>query len=165
MRKNNKNCEPRGHIWTNKSDTFFAELLNILYHSCKTNNEFNLLENCNCIRKSSINLFNISIYFFFTNCFEISYVWIAQLVAHLPTNHNIPGLISGSANSAYENPNCVVTGLSTNILCGGDRLPMQGFFSKDSAGNILPTSRFVDELYTFCTFVNYIFFNVSLDDT
>ena len=165
MRKNNKNCEPRGNTWTNKSDTFFAELLNILYHSCKTNNEFNLLENCNCIRKSSINLFNIYIYIFFTNCFEISYVWIAQLVAHLPTNRNILGLTSGSANSANENPNCVVTGLSINILCAGDRSPVQGVFSKDSAGNILPTSRFVDELYTFCTFVNYIFFNVSLDDT
>ena len=163
MRKNNKNCEPRGHTWTNKSDTFFAELLNILYHSCKTNNEFSLLENCNCIRKSSINLF-IS-FFFFTNCFEISNVWIAQLVAHLPTNHNILGLISGSANSAYENLNCVVTGFSINILCAGDRSSVQGVFSKDSTSNILPTSRFVDGLYTFCTFVNYIFFTVSLDDT
>ena len=56
------------------------------------------------------------------------------------------------------------TGLSINILCVGNKSLVQGF-SKDSAGDILPASRLLGGLYTFCTFVNYIFFNVSLDDT
>ena len=57
------------------------------------------------------------------------------------------------------------TGLLINILRVGNKLLMQGGFLEDSMGDILPTSRFLIGLYTFCTSVNYIFFNVSLDDT
>ena len=54
-------------------------------------------------------------------------------------------------------------GLSINILCAGNKLPVQEVFSK--IGDILPASRFLGGLYTFCNVVNYIFFDVRLDDT
>ena len=56
------------------------------------------------------------------------------------------------------------TGLLIHIWRVGNKLLMQGGFLEDSMGDILPTSRFLIGLYTFCAFVNYIFFNVSLDD-
>ena len=63
-----------------------------------------------------------------------------------------------------------------NILCAGDKLPMQRGFSKNGAGNLLPALRFLGDLYKFCNFVigcwmlvgrhpvKSVFFNVSQDD-
>ena len=50
------------------------------------------------------------------------------------------------------------------ILRAGNKLLMQRGFFKNSVGNLLPTSRFLGRLHNFGNFVNYIFFNVSLDD-
>ena len=50
----------------------------------------------------------------------------------------------------------IVPGLSMNILRVGDKSPTQGDFFKNSAGNLLPTLRFLGRV---CNFCNYIFFN------
>ena len=49
-----------------------------------------------------------------------------------------------------------VSGLSMNILCAGDKSPAQKGFLKNSAGDLLPTLKFLGGL---CNFCNYIFFN------
>ena len=59
----------------------------------------------------------------------------------------------------------IYTTHSINILREGHKSPVQEGFLKNSAADILPASRFLGGLYTFCNFVNDIFFNVSLDDT
>ena len=41
-----------------------------------------------------------------------------------------------------------------NILCVGDKSPMQKGFSKNGVGDLLPALRFVGRLYNFCNFVN-----------
>ena len=46
-----------------------------------------------------------------------------------------------------------MAGLSMNILCTGDKLPMQRGFFKNGMGNLLPALRFLGELYNFCHFV------------
>ena len=48
---------------------------------------------------------------------------------------------------------CTIAGLSINILCAGDKLPMQRGFSKNGRGDLLPTLRFLGRLYNFCNFV------------
>ena len=45
------------------------------------------------------------------------------------------------------------SGLSENILCAGDKLPVQRGFFKNGAGHLLPTLRFLGRLYNFCNFV------------
>ena len=60
---------------------------------------------------------------------------------------------------------CGSAGLSMNILHTGDKSPLLRDFRKNSTGDLLPVLRFLDELYNFYNFVNYIFFNVSLDGT
>ena len=46
-----------------------------------------------------------------------------------------------------------LAGLSMNILCAGDKLPMQRGFFKNNAGNLLPALRFLGGLYNFCNCV------------
>ena len=46
-----------------------------------------------------------------------------------------------------------ITGLSMNILCAGDKLPMQRGFPKNGMGSLLPALRFLGGLYNFCNFV------------
>ena len=48
---------------------------------------------------------------------------------------------------------CTIAGLSMNIFCAGDKLPMQRGFSKNGRGDLLPTLRFLGRLYNFCNFV------------
>ena len=57
----------------------------------------------------------------------------------------------------YDQP-----GLSMNILCAGDKSPVQRSFFTNSTGDLLPALGFLDRLYNFCNFV--IIFNVSHDD-
>ena len=40
-----------------------------------------------------------------------------------------------------------------NILCMGDKLPVQTGFFKNSAGDLLPALRFLVRLHNFCNFV------------
>ena len=40
-----------------------------------------------------------------------------------------------------------------NILCAGDKSPVQRGFSKNDAGDLLPALRFLGGLYNFCNFV------------
>ena len=47
-----------------------------------------------------------------------------------------------------------------NILCAGNKSPMQERFFKNNAGNLLPALMFLGGL---CNFCNYTFFNVSHD--
>ena len=56
-----------------------------------------------------------------------------------------------------------ISGVLINILRVGDKSSVQRGFFKNSACDILPASRFLGRLYIFYNFVNYIFFNVSLD--
>ena len=44
-------------------------------------------------------------------------------------------------------------GLSMNILCVGDKLPMEEHLFKNTTGNLLPTLRFLGGLYNFRNFV------------
>ena len=44
-------------------------------------------------------------------------------------------------------------GLSMNILCTGNKLPVQEHFFKNSVVNLLSTLRFLGRLYNFCNFV------------
>ena len=44
----------------------------------------------------------------------------------------------------------LVSGLSMNILHTGNKSPMQRHFLKNSAGDLLPTLRFLGRLYNFC---------------
>ena len=43
--------------------------------------------------------------------------------------------------------------LSMNILCAGDKSPVPEPFLKNSAGDLLPTLRFLGKLYNFCNYV------------
>ena len=40
-----------------------------------------------------------------------------------------------------------------NILCVGDKSPIQRGFFNNSAGNLLPALSFLGELYNFCNFL------------
>ena len=40
-----------------------------------------------------------------------------------------------------------------NILCAGDKSPVQRDFSKNGAGDLLPALRFLGGVYNFCNFV------------
>ena len=40
-----------------------------------------------------------------------------------------------------------------NVLCMGDKLPMQRAFFTKSAGDLLPTLDFLGEVYNFCNLV------------
>ena len=40
-----------------------------------------------------------------------------------------------------------------NILCVGDKLPMQQGFFTNSTGNLLPTLDFLGRLFNFCNLV------------
>ena len=40
-----------------------------------------------------------------------------------------------------------------NILCAGDKLPVQRGFSKNGMDDLLPALRFLGRLYNFCNFV------------
>ena len=44
-------------------------------------------------------------------------------------------------------------GLSMNIFCAGDKLPMEERLFKNTTGNLLPTLRFLGGLYNFRNFV------------
>ena len=46
-----------------------------------------------------------------------------------------------------------LAGLSMNILCAGDKSPMQRGFFKNNAGDLLPALRFLGGLYNFCNYV------------
>ena len=50
-----------------------------------------------------------------------------------------------------------------NILCMGDKSPVQRGFFTNSMRDLLPALGFLGELYNFCNFV-IIFFNVSHND-
>ena len=50
------------------------------------------------------------------------------------------------------------------ILGAGDKSPMQIDFVKNSMGNLLPASKFLDRLYIFLLFCYYMLFNVSQND-
>ena len=45
------------------------------------------------------------------------------------------------------------TGLLTNILCAGNKSPLQRGFFTNSAGDLLPTIAFLGGLYNFLNFV------------
>ena len=45
------------------------------------------------------------------------------------------------------------TGLSMNILCAGDKLPVQRGFFTNSVGDLLPVVGFLGQLYNFCNSV------------
>ena len=45
------------------------------------------------------------------------------------------------------------SGLSMNILRGGDKLPMQEHFFKNSTCDLLTALKFLGRLYDFCNFV------------
>ena len=45
------------------------------------------------------------------------------------------------------------SGLSMNILCAGDKAPVQLSFFTNSTGNLLPTLEFLGGLYNFCNLV------------
>ena len=49
------------------------------------------------------------------------------------------------------------SGLSMNILCTGNKSPVQRGFFKNRMGNLLPALRFLGRMYNFCNFV-IIFF-------
>ena len=40
-----------------------------------------------------------------------------------------------------------------NVLCAGDKSPVQRDFSKNGAGDLLPALRFLGGVYNFCNFV------------
>ena len=40
-----------------------------------------------------------------------------------------------------------------NILCAGDKSPVQGGFFTNSAADLLPAVGFLSRLYNFCNFV------------
>ena len=50
-----------------------------------------------------------------------------------------------------------------NILCMGDKSPVQRGFFTNNMRDLLPALGFLGELYNFCNFV-IIFFNVSHND-
>ena len=45
-------------------------------------------------------------------------------------------------------------GLSINILCAGDKSPVQRGFFTNSVGDLLPALGFLGGFYNFCNFVN-----------
>ena len=47
----------------------------------------------------------------------------------------------------------MTSGLSMNMLCMGNKLPVQRGFFTNSTGNLLPALGFLDGLYNFCNFV------------
>ena len=58
----------------------------------------------------------------------------------------------------------VTTGLSMNILCAGDKSPVQRGFFTTSADDLLATLGFLGGLYNFCNFVIiFSLYNVSHD--
>ena len=59
--------------------------------------------------------------------------------------------------------NMLYAGLSMNILCMGDKSPVQRGFFTNSMRDLLPALGFLGGLYNFCNFV-IIFFNVSHND-
>ena len=48
---------------------------------------------------------------------------------------------------------CQTSGLSMNILCAGNKSPVQRDFSKNGAGDLLSALRFLGGVYNFCNFV------------
>ena len=52
-----------------------------------------------------------------------------------------------------EKKSIIVTGLSVNILCTGDKSPMQRGFFTNSVGDLLPALGFLGRLYNFLNFV------------
>ena len=51
------------------------------------------------------------------------------------------------------NPLLIYSGLLMNILCAGNKSPVQRGFFTNSAGDLLPTPGFQGGLYNFCNFV------------
>ena len=56
-------------------------------------------------------------------------------------------------SSARRDDFMTITGFSMNILCVGDKSPVQRGFFTNSAGDLLPTPGFQGGLYNFCNFV------------
>ena len=52
-----------------------------------------------------------------------------------------------------SNQKVSTSGLSVNILHAGDKSPVQRGFFTNSMSDLLPTLRFLGELYNFCNFV------------
>ena len=66
---------------------------------------------------------------------------------------NVPTVLSLYNGDTITNPCDIAnTGLSVNILRGGDKSPVQKHFFKNSIGDLLPGLRFLGGLYNFCNF-------------
>ena len=55
----------------------------------------------------------------------------------------------------------MVTGLSKNTFCMGNKSLVQRGFFKISVSDLLPALRFLSKLYNICNFVSFVFFNKS----
>ena len=63
---------------------------------------------------------------------------------------------NGGINAKFSNKinnDEFVAGLSMNILCAGDKSPVQSGFFTNRAGDLLPAPGFLGMLYNFCNFV------------
>ena len=85
-------------------------------------------------------LLSVSLLFF---CYQFyDYFFVTTII--------LPISIVTAVTNTFIN---VSAGLLVNILCAGDKSPVQEGFFKNSTGNLLPALRFLGGLYNFCNFV------------